>query len=799
MSDSNNDQTNVDASVSTFVSSVVFAVGVTAALFIAFSILYRLLPRVYAPKTYMGPDRERLDKPSRALCGWVLGGRSIDNVEFVERCGLDAYMFLDFLVATLVVCMMGVRQYIRKRQRFILTPHHSQTLQATTILVCGIPKDEQTIQSLFGVFNVFPGGVKRIWPAYSAKHLDEDITKRKVLTNKLETAECALIRTELKHHAQNDNDAGRRPSDGSTANILENQQESRQPLPAEKRPQHRPANFPMTLFASCCGANKVDSVSTYRNELVDLNNSIVTRQQAGIAAMHENEEENKLSAAFIQFNSQLGAHFATQAVIHSKTLTMQPRHLEVHPTDVLWGNLGESLKQRTVRKVIAAGLTLALIVLWSIPVTFVASIAKLDAIVRYAPWLSGVYKLPKVALGIIQGILPPIGLALLMMVLPIILYKLSYLGGAVLRSRQALTVATAYHWFSVVHVLLVTTLANGIFAAVKQIMDNPNNVMNMLAASLPKASTFFLSFILLSFIQIPLMMLQIGPLIMYFVGKFSAKTPRQAYAAERTMGFVDWGTTIPPHTIAFSIGLIYSTIQPIILPIMVFYFGMYFLAFRYMFIYVYHQPFDSGGLIYPRIIDQIYVGLIIFEIVMLGLFILQKAAGQSVILFIVLLASIAAIVVSRNKVFKPLIKFLPVEAIDTAMLQEQGQSLRNNHVGNESHNATKEEITEAGTTSAPTGHHGIGNTDGPSTLAFNPTPNEKGVTDSMAFVNPSLRAQMQPIWLPKDVGGFVNKEIEELNVLGLPNTTESATMDAKGKVAVEVSQQIAAPGDEFWE
>lgn len=78
--------------------------------------------------------------------------------------------------------------------------------------------------------------------------------------------------------------------------------------------------------------------------------------------------------------------------------------------------------------------------------------------------------------------------------------------------------------------------------------------MDMLASTLPQASTFFLSFVLLSLIQIPMMLLQIGPLIMHWVSKFRATTPRQVYAAERTMGFVDWGTTIPVHTTVFAIG-----------------------------------------------------------------------------------------------------------------------------------------------------------------------------------------------------------------------------------------------------
>lgn len=102
--------------------------------------------------------------------------------------------------------------------------------------------------------------------------------------------------------------------------------------------------------------------------------------------------------------------------------------------------------------------------------------------------------------------------------------------------------------------LLVTTLVSGIAAAVDAIKKNPNSIMTMLATTLPQASTFFLSFILVSLVKIPLMLLQIGPLIVYFINKRLSKTPRKMFVTETSITFVDWGTTIPVHTIAFSIG-----------------------------------------------------------------------------------------------------------------------------------------------------------------------------------------------------------------------------------------------------
>jgi hypothetical protein len=74
-----------------------------------------------------------------------------------------------------------------------------------------------------------------------------------------------------------------------------------------------------------------------------------------------------------------------------------------------------------------------------------------------------------------------------------------------------------------------------------------------------------------------------------------------------------------------------------------------------------------------------------------------------------------------------------------------------------------------------------------------------GVTDSMAFVNPGLRTQQQPIWIPQDPTGFTDQELTELNGASIANTTQAATIDAKGKVAVGVEQLLAAPGDDVWE
>ncbi|KAF9350349.1 hypothetical protein BGX26_011468 [Mortierella sp. AD094] len=616
------DNQNTDASVSTFVSSVIFTSVVSIALFSAFAILRPRFPRVYSPKTYIGSEHERLDGSFGGIRKSVFSTRKLNDNEFIERCGLDAYMFIEFLKKSFFLFL--VFTFLAVPILVPLDACQQLGLGGLNQFTIANISDQKRLWAHL-VLTVMFCGVKRIWLAYTTTDLQKDIVKRTAIARKLEAAESTLIGSKLEHHLKN----GRRASHASTNPLssddtshLEhhNTAISDESFPPELRPHHRPASFPASLFARCCGVEKVDSIQTYRTELTNINASILTRQQAAMTAMLEGQDNGKITAAFIQFNYQLGAHLAVQSVIHRHTLTMGPRRLEVHPKDVLWDNLNLNLKSRNIRKTIAILLAATLIIFWTIPVAFVASIAQLDTIVEFAPFLSGVYDLPNAVVGIIQGVLPAIGLAVLMMLLPIILYKLAHLGGEVLHTQKTLAVVTSYHWFSVVQVLLVTTLANGIFASVQAIKDNPNNIMIMLSSSLPQASTFFLTFILISMIQIPMLLLQIGPLIGYLIGKWLSSTPRQMYATETTLGSVDWGTTIP--------------------------------------------PFDFDGLILPRIIDQIYIAVILFEIVMLGLFILQKAVGQSIVAFILVVASLFTIVITRNSVFKSLIRYLPVEAFE---------------------------------------------------------------------------------------------------------------------------------------
>src|SRR5689334_6118186 len=71
------------------------------------------------------------------------------------------------------------------------------------------------------------------------------------------------------------------------------------------------------------------------------------------------------------------------------------------------------------------------------------------------------------------------------------------LGGAPTYSDAEYRTQNFYFAFQVVQVFLVATLGSAASSVVTQIIDNPGIVTSLLSTSLPKASNFYLSYIVL--------------------------------------------------------------------------------------------------------------------------------------------------------------------------------------------------------------------------------------------------------------------------------------------------------------
>ena len=95
-------------------------------------------------------------------------------------------------------------------------------------------------------------------------------------------------------------------------------------------------------------------------------------------------------------------------------------------------------------------------------------------------------------------------------------------------------------------------------------------------------------------------------LVIFLLRTFMASTDRskrkiwQSY----TMFYADY---VVNCMIALMLGLIYCTIQPIILPMCLVYFLIANVIWRYNLLYVFREEYQSGGLLWPLLHDQVLV------------------------------------------------------------------------------------------------------------------------------------------------------------------------------------------------
>ena len=80
-----------------FAASLVTGIAAFAAQFLIFLLIKDRLARIYQPRTYLVPPRERTEPAAPGWFKWVSSVLSTSNSEFVQKCGLDAYFFLRYL------------------------------------------------------------------------------------------------------------------------------------------------------------------------------------------------------------------------------------------------------------------------------------------------------------------------------------------------------------------------------------------------------------------------------------------------------------------------------------------------------------------------------------------------------------------------------------------------------------------------------------------------------------------------------------------------------------------------------
>ncbi|KAF7718943.1 Rsn1 domain-containing protein [Penicillium ucsense] len=416
---------------------------------------------------------------------------------------------------------------------------------------------------------------------------------------------------------------------------------------------------------------KVNTIDHCRKELARLNLEIEIDQQ-------HPEKFPLMNSAFIQFNHQVAAHMACQSVAHHVPKQMAPRIVEISPDDVIWDNMSMKWWERYLRTFGIITLVVGMVLGWAFPVAFTGLLSQLSYLEGKFSWLAWLGNLPQWLISAIQGVLPALFLAILVALLPLILRFLSKTQGLHTGMAIELTVQNYYFAFLFVQLFLVVTIAS----SASTILNNVTNVTSwpeLLATNIPRSSNYFFSYMILQAMSVSAgALVQIVGLISWFIlAPILDSTARSKWARTTNLNQVQWGTFFPLYTTLACIGLIYSVVAPLIMVFNIITFSLFWFVYRYNTLYVTKFRFDTGGLLFPRAINQLFTGLYFMEVCLIGLFFLVRdtqgavaCKGQAIVMIIVLILTIGFQIL-LNEAFGPLIRYLPITLEDDAVKRDQ--------------------------------------------------------------------------------------------------------------------------------
>lgn len=746
------------------------------------------------------------------------GGKGLSELDILSYSNVDidskpnylyAHVFVGWAVYGLVMYMICREMifYINLRQTFLLSPFYSNRLSSRVVLFTNVPKDYLTEEKINAMY---PGLVRNIWIAGDSKEVDKLVEERDKVAMKLEGAQVKLIKLANKERIKANKKSGATETAEATeaaadaAADTEVGTASARWVPQKKRPSHRLG------FLGLLG-KKVDTIEWGREELEKQIPAAETAQTEFIAGKY-----NKVGAVFVEFNTPADAENAFQTVSHHQALHMSPKVIGVRPEEVVWGNLNLPWWQKIVRRYLVIGFIIALIVFWAIPVGIVGIIAQVK-VIQGLPGLHWIGDIPPVILGLVSNLVPVVALSILMSLVPVIMRLCGRLSGLTTLSEIELFTQNSYFVFQIVQVFLIRTLTDAASSAIPQIATDPSQVFNILSSALPTTANFYISYFILQGLGLASGVLTqvVGMFVFRLLYKYLTGTPRSMYTKWTTLSAILWGSLLPVYSSIIVISITYSVIAPLMLFWSSLGMGLIYLAYRYNLLYVSDTAVDTRGLIYPRALKQLFTGIYLGEICMVGLFAVSKAVGPAVLMALFLVFTIL-FQITISSIFNPLLYGISRSLAAEELAYREGtagtQAIDEKHAG-ASNGTNGHEANEAGVSNgASNGHETNGKTATTAASSdkikftdrvaryFKPwqyadyhhlrqlVPDDAGVefnynatNVAQAYWPPSVTKPTPTLWLPEDKAGVSKEEIAHTSrVINI--TDEGATLNEKNKV-----------------
>lgn len=601
-----------------------------------------------------------------------------------ERTFLWAYVVFTYFFVGLTIYFINKETFriIGYRQDYLGS---QSTLTDRTFRLTGVPvafRTEARIRAVIEKLRI--GKVEAVSICRDWKALDKIVEERDRVLRRLEWA-WARYRKQQRYSAANagNNRNGRTDSSRNDSHISHGDEESDETwrlLGDDSDQAHvsegdRPQ---VSLRHGIFGlrSRRVDAIDYYEETLRRMDDKVIEARK---------KEYNTTDMVLVTMDSVASCQMVVQARIDPRPGRFLTKAAP-SPSDIVWKNTYEP---RGVRRIKAWIITLSITILtlvWIFPTAFLASWLSICTIQKVLPSFSEWLKDHAIIHSLFRNGLPTLVVSLLNVAVPYLYEFLSNRQGMISHGDVELSLISKnffFTFFNTFFVFAISTAGFDFVSVLQEFLKDTSKIPRAIAADVEALSVFYINFILLQGIGLmPFRILEVGSVFLFPINRFLAQTPRD-YAALKKPPVFQYGFYLPTSLLVFNLCVIYSVLRWgfAILIFGTIYFSIGYFTFKHMLLYAMDQPQHATGGAWQIICYRIVVGLIVFEIVMIGQIASLSAFVQSVAVMPLIPFSIWYSYYFKRR-FVPLMKYIALRAIrpaegsgeDEAVVDEEEES-----------------------------------------------------------------------------------------------------------------------------
>ncbi|KAJ1881140.1 hypothetical protein H4R99_000650 [Coemansia sp. RSA 1722] len=362
---------------------------------------------------------------------------------------------------------------------------------------------------------------------------------------------------------------------------------------------------PQTLWGKMWPFIRVDAIDHWRQQLFATDRQLHTAREAFYAS-------EAGTVAFVTMRRPVDAHVLSQLSVHARPDTCKLR-MAPEARSVVWTNAGKPFSKKMLRYIWGLLMTVALLLLWCVPVVLISTLISLRFLVTRAPGLANVVENNRFVRSLLSYTLPSLILTIFTTILPRLLWGFVLTGGDRTFATADKNMFIRHLYFLVIYIVVIFGMSGSVWSSVYDLFTDFGDFWSRLVLILPQMASWYVVYVMLygAGYQV-LKLLHLKSVCRFLFLQAKAHTPRD-YMKAISPVFIDWGTFQPYTLLFFFIGVLYAHLQPLLLPMTVLYYIVGLFVMKYMCVYAWYFRQQTAGAIWPVVFRRLSLFVLLYQ------------------------------------------------------------------------------------------------------------------------------------------------------------------------------------------